>query len=494
MKTKMKTKMKMIKSIITLITTFYSVNSFSLMVNAEKLYMEGKKKGDINANAYIAEELYKSKYYFSSVVFAKEHLIEGKTFSPEFENLLEELVLKTGTMSFYGLEASILNKYSSPSLRFILGLRQFNYKKYDQAIKALKEVPNEHRFGPEARFMQGSALNLSDDFDGAREQYKKCVDLAAGFEDQSENKKLKRYFAIVRESCIIHQARLLFKERKYDESLKAYEEIPKTSYRWPYILMEKAWAAYHTGNFNRTLGLLVTYRSPLMTSYFFPEAEVLSSLSYFRLCLWGDSLKLIDQYYNVYRPHSDALKGILLQNKNSHTYFLKLLLSPIKEKEDMNPFVRNLMTQTRKKIKFSLDLVNYRKAQNELKYVQKLKSSEFTDKLNEAVSGALSWRTKHLNHYIKKQMFSFINDMHRFSYEMFNIKLEIMSLQRDLVYNNETLISGRSRGSHENVERTSNEHFYTFNGEFWADELGEYSFGLKSNCKRIDKKTAAVTQ
>ncbi len=482
------------KNLMIIFIALYTSQSYALMVKAEQMYIEGKKKKDKNANAYIAQELYKSKYHYSAVVFAKEHLIEGKEFTPEFENLIEELVLKTGTMSFYGLKANILKRYPSPSLRFILGLRQFNYKRYDESIAALKQVPDTHRFAPEARFMQGSALNLSNKFDEAKEQYLKCIDLAQNFEDQSENEKLKRYFAIVRESCVIHQARMLYKNRDFDGALKAYEAIPKTSYRWPYILMEKAWAAYQTGNYNRTLGLLVTYRSPLMTSYFFPEAEVLSSLSYFRLCLWNDSLKLIDQYYNVYRPHSDALKNILLRNKNSHTYFLKLLLAPIKEKEKLNPFVRNLMTQIRKKIKFSLDLVNYKKAQNELKYVKKLKRSEFTEKLDEAVTGALAWRTKHLNHYIKKQMFSFINDMHRFSYEMFNIKLEVMSLQRDLVYNNESLISDRSRGSHENIQRTSDEHFYTFNGEFWADELGEYSFGLKSNCKRIDKKQIAATK
>lgn len=477
--------------IIILIATLYASQTYALMIKAEKIYNVGKKRKDKNANAYIAQELYKSKYHFSAVVFAKEHLIEGKEFTPEFENLIEELVLKTGTMSFYGLKAKILNRYPSPSLKFILGLRQFNYKRYQKAISALKQVPDTHRFGPEARFMQGSALNLTNKFVQAKQQYLKCIDLAKNFEDQSDNQKLKRYFAIIRESCVIHQARMLYKNRDFDGALKAYDAIPKASYRWPYILLEKAWAAYQTGNYNRTLGLLVTYRSPLMTSYFFPEAEVLSSLSYFKLCLWGDSLKLIDQYYNVYRPHSDALKSIILKNKHSHTYFLRLLLAPIKEKEHLNPFVRNLMTQIRKRIKFSIDLVSYKKAQNELKFIRKLKKTSFSNKLNQAVTGAISWRTKHLNHYIKKQMFSFINDMHRFSYEMFNIKLEIMSLQRDLVYNNESLISERNRGSLKNVDRSSDEHFYTFNGEFWGDELGEYSFGLKSNCKRIDKKQMA---
>lgn len=472
------------KKIIVILTLILSTESFALVKKAAKLY---EKSNDPNKNAYIAQELYKSKYYFSSVVFAKEHLIEGKTFSKEFENILEELVLKTGTMSFYGLDDKILSRYPSPSLSFILGLRRFNYKRYKGAITALQRVPETHRFSPEAKFMMGSAYNLVNDFGNAVKTYDSCIAKAADLEGQSNNKKLKRYFAIIRESCIIHKARILFKERKYEDALAAYDAIPKTSYRWPYILMEKAWSAYHLGNYNRVLGILVTYRSPLMTSYFFPEAEVLSSLSYFKLCLWGDSLKLIEQYYNVYRPHADALKGILVQNKNSHTYFLKMLLKPIKEMEGMNPFVRNLMTQVRKRVKFSLDLVNFQKAQNELKYVQKLKDSPLKEKMEEAVNGSIAWRAKHLNHYIKKQMFGFINDMHKFSYEMFNIKLEISSLQRDLVYSNKQLISDRSRGSLENVTRTDKEHFFVFNGEFWGDELGEYSFGLKSNCKRVRK-------
>jgi hypothetical protein len=136
--------------------------------------------------------------------------------------------------------------------------------------------------------------------------------------------------------------------------------------------------------------------------------------------------------------------------------------------EGMNPFVRNLMTQVRKKVKFSVDLINYQKAKNELKHIRKLKKAPLTEKMESAVNGSISWRTKHLNHYIKKQMFGFINDMHKFSYEMFNIKLEIMSLKRDLVYDNKQLISDRSRGSLENVTRTSEEHFFVFNGEFWA--------------------------
>ena len=71
---------------------------------------------------------------------------------------------------------------------------------------------------------------------------------------------------------------------------------------------------------------------------------------------------------------------------------------------------------------------------------------------------------------------------------MFNLKLEIISRKKDLLYDNKKLISKRARGSLDNIQQAKSEFFYTFNGAFWADEIGDYSFGLRSKCKAIKKK------
>ena len=86
-------------------------------------------------------------------------------------------------------------------------------------------------------------------------------------------------------------------------------------------------------------------------------------------------------------------------------------------------------------------------------------------------------------------MFDFINQMNKFSRELLKLRLEIISKQKHLVYSNKSLVSDRGRGSSDNVNRKATEQFYDFFGEFWADELGSYSFGLKSNCKLVDKKS-----
>lgn len=448
-----------------------------------------------NKDLYIAQELYNQKLYFSMIPFVGDFIARTSEISPENERLIEEVILKTGTNALAGLSNANLSRHKSPSLALVLGLKLFDEKKYDQSIQALNTIQDGHRFAPEALMIKGSSYQLLNQFSKATDEYERCITIAQGLENKAKHPRLARYYAIVKESCMSHIARSHFKQKNYQASTKAYEEISKNSYLWPYLLLERAWSAYYQEDYNRTLGLLVTYRSPLLTSYFFPEAEVLTALAYHRLCLYGDAMKIIEQYHQVYKSRSDALRSILVQHKGSDTYFLQMMLSPIETQEKMNPFIRNLITQIRKKVKFSVDLVNYQSAREELerwKHLFETNKTPFVQNLARESQRSVQWRTVHLNHFIKQHMFSFINDIHRFSFELFNIQLEIMSNQRDLLYRNQTLISDRSRGSLDNVRRTQKQHFFDFTGEFWADELGDYSFGLQSNCDVVKRETASV--
>ena len=92
-----------------------------------------------------------------------------------------------------------------------------------------------------------------------------------------------------------------------------------------------------------------------------------------------------------------------------------------------------------------------------------------------------------INHYVKVSMYSFINEIHSLASEMFNLKLEILSKQRDLAYKNKAFSKDRKRGDFKNINREVHQEFWTFKNAFWADELGDYSFALSSTCstKRI---------
>lgn len=472
--------------LLPLLILFYAQNVEASAKEAYKAYTSNQTS---QRDKIIARELIDGGYYFSAIPFINTYLENHNEMDKALEDDIETLVLKTGTMAVLNIDEKRLEKFKTPSVALILGTRQFNKEKYADAYKTLEGIPENHIFTIEASLIRGTIKNLERKHIEAKRHYDQCISKAQTQESKSKGEKLKRYYNYLKETCIIRTARLNIEEKKYEEALATYEKIEKTSYKWPYILMDKAWASYYLNDFNRALGLTVTYKAPLLESYFFPEAEVLMALSYYNLCLWDDSMKVVDNFYDSYRPKALALKEILGKNRASHTYFLDLYYADTQTREDLNPFIRNLITQTRKQVKFNLDLASLKASKDELIKLKSLKhQNEFTKVLEQNLQATTAYISAKINYYIKKEIFTFINEIHKHSYSMFNLKLELLSKKREDVYSS-TLKNqnNRTRGSDHNINRKTDQYFYDFNGSFWADELGDYSFGLASNCKEQGK-------
>lgn len=468
------------------IALFVAADTSASAKGAYELYKKDKSK---TRDKKIAHELIEGSYYFSAIPYINTYLENNSEIDAELEADIETLVIKTGTMAVLNLDEKRLENFNIPSISLILGTRLFNKDQNAKAYEILSRIPETHQFSGEAALIKGTIRNLERKNIEALNLYQSCVKKSTVLESSAKGEKLKRYYNYLKETCIIRTARIKIEEKKYEDALLTYEQIDKRSYKWPYILMDQAWAHYYLKDYNRALGLTVTYKAPLLQSYFFPEAEVLMALSYYNLCLWDDSLKVVDHFYDVYQPKAQALKDILGKNKASHTYFLDLYYADTETRENLNPFIRNLITQTRKQVKFNLDLASLKAAKDELNLLKRLKNkNDFTQGLEDNLGSTIGFISAKINFYIKKEIFTFINEIHKHSFSMFNLKLELLSKKRDEIYNAKALAEApRARGSDANVNRKSNQYFFDFNGSFWADELGDYSFGLQSSCKDMTK-------
>lgn len=434
---------------------------------------------------YIAYQLYQNGYYFTALNYLKDYYRKHPKNDPEMAKLIGVLLVKAGTESLGDLSNKTLRGIDNPTVSIILARRYYYKKNYKKALYYLDKVPSTHRLAPDAFIMKGMIAHDKNDEYGSLDAYAECSKVTMTLKNKTTSKPLKRYYDILSQGCLINQARIYFKQKKYKKSLEFYSLIPKTSYHWPYIILEKAWNYYYLKDFNRVLGLLVTYKSPLMQSYFFPEAEMLKSLAYFKLCLWDDALKVIERYYAVYKVRSEKLHRILTGHKNSYTYFFDLVNTPIKKNEDKNMFIRNLVVMAKKKVKFNLDQFSYLNAKQEFYNLKKEPKGEMRSyALNHVREDAL-YRKAKINHYTKALFFDFLNDIYLFSQRLFTLKLEILSSQRHMLYKKQEF-EQRERGSLTEVQRESDEYIFGFDGEFWADELGDYSFGLKSRCHKIE--------
>ena len=276
------------------------------------------------------------------------------------------------------------------------------------------------------------------------------------------------------------------KEKKYKEALKYWNSIDKKSYIWPLTLIEKAWAYYYLKDYNRALGLLVTYKSPLLESYFIPEAEVLKALSYYRMCIYQDTDQVIKRFTEIYEPRSRKLKRILEKYRENDIYFFNLAVKSF-DKLPKDSFVRKLAISLFKNPRFERMLASYKAALNELKVIR---GSKLRNKAVENyIKKSAFFVRRSINDYIKRNFFNFINEMHAYSGELFKINLEIFRSKKNLVKKDVDVDkASRKRGSLKHVKREEDQYFWKFYGGFWADELGGYSFGLKNQCQTVDKE------
>jgi hypothetical protein len=143
------------------------------------------------------------------------------------------------------------------------------------------------------------------------------------------------------------------------------------------------------------------------------------------------------------------------------------------------------LARIKKQTRFSFDFNTIYKVRNEIKRIEKGERIQKQKKLLEHLSEILVNLEAKINYNVKNDIIHFLAEIPFVSQELFKLNLEIISRKKDLVYAGQKLISERVRGDYSNLKRSRFEYFWKFEGAFWADELGDYSLGLKSNCKIV---------
>ncbi len=250
-------------------------------------------------------------------------------------------------------------------------------------------------------------------------------------------------------------SRVLFAENRNYSSNYSYQNISKRSFIWPRILFEEAWNSFFLNDDNRTLGKLITYKSNFLKDYFYPESEILVALSFMKLCHWGDLKKHIDRVYSKYskdrkniilgnyiKKSIKTYKGIGLSNKLEEKIFKHLLKN--------YSYKKNLKIYFEGKKRYPKNKMNMIFRKSLIKFAERIFNKKLAevDLLFKALS---SIRVAYLGK-LKKNLYK---------------KIKGKRVLGDIGY----------------LKRNDRQYFWSFNGEFWADEIGDYVFALGSRCR-----------
>lgn len=470
------------KSCLLLFFLVLGMNAHASIQGARRIYQAGDK----SRYPQLAAELVQDKMYFSAIPFIKEYMAStNRVNDAALDKVLDELITQVGVKQFEVLPANILEKSNAPTIRYILARKAFRQGKFDQALKYLdRKIEDWHPVKPFALLLEGSAYSVSKREDKAAGVFRECIEVAESQIKKESNKDRIRQLNITRDYCVVGIPRSQFALAKFDLAYSSYLDLPKSSYIWPEILFEEAWNSFYQKDYNRTLGKLVTYKAPVFSYTFNPEIEVLKALSYMEMCLWDDSKKTVEDFYTYYETANIGYKKFIDSLGKDYRQYYLLVKDREEGKYRENKILSTALASIGKDPAY-LELYNsFNNGRDEIERLKGLPNDALKGALNENLRESLSLQRNLIGSYIRGQLQLYAAQVVRAFEDMSYIKLEVLSKRKTELYEDISMRGdGRARGNVAHLRRTDKQYFWTFNGEFWADELGDYVFSLKSECK-----------
>lgn len=171
------------------------------------------------------------------------------------------------------------------------------------------------------------------------------------------------------------------------------------------------------------------------------------------------------------------------------TQLKEFLGTDLEEIEKKNPFLRHLLVKLVRGQNFKRLEKELLGLSQEIRRIDDWPASEMKDHFLLALKQMRDFREQEMMIQLQSAMVDLINRTNHYSQILFNLKLEILSRNRDLVYKGQSLVSDRARGNFDKAIVRNYHNFYPVHGEFWADEFGDYNFGLENNCEVVKTET-----
>lgn len=290
--------------------------------------------------------------------------------------------------------------------------------------------------------------------------------------------------------CVAGEARSLYELGDFSAAERAYERVSRQSIVWTDILFEQGWNAYRRAEYNRTLGRLVSYKSPALSFVYNPEIDTLRAQSYLALCLYDDANDEVNDFNSRYSALSEEIKKLLLKGGSSLGTFYdqgkEAALAPLASNRPlhkvMNRFVRSAAFQDwmRSERELSIELGNIRQFSAGTQNLEP-GSATFADFLRKVLDFRLKAIREMGGAFVRNSLLDHHERLIAQFEKMAFIKLEMLSRFKERLMSRKSVPVERERGNVVPIRR-DDQFYWSFNGEFWNDELGDYVFGLESEC------------
>jgi hypothetical protein len=255
-------------------------------------------------------------------------------------------------------------------------------------------------------------------------------------------------------------ARLYYEIGRFEEADFLYRQIDMNIIEQAGNLLERAWVHYRMGNPERAMGLLYSFEAPSFENSFTPEFYILKSFIYKDVCHYGKAMSVLTQFDHRY---GEAISRVYdRKDARENEGLLLVILNKPRIKRIWN-FLSLLEAEQR----LAAEKITDEGFSAYLAGLYRLKQDEYERRLRQAVEGVYE--------AMANELLQFEEEAHLMEYE---IGLDMYQRVSEFHYAED--------GQSEETSKTG-VAVYEFQGEFWNDELDQYSVSLPDKCQDAEE-------
>jgi hypothetical protein len=247
---------------------------------------------------------------------------------------------------------------------------------------------------------------------------------------------------------------------------RLYREIEAPELTLADVILEESWAKYRQADYEKAMGLLVAFSAPAFQRLFKPEQYLLRALIYMQYCHYKAAHDALGSFRDRYGDILECIRqrGDLTENPQA-----KEILRGLPAVQRVDAYLQEL-----KRENDSLGVLNLSEV-----FVDQVRPIYALKTLQAERRRGKIWERE--VERLKRTLFDYQEQANLLAYES---GMHQYKKVKEMYY--EKAVGGKGRAEAV-IPKFSKNTYFAFKGEFWSDELDDYTFFFEDYCEMPEK-------
>lgn len=364
-------------------------------------------------------------------------------------------------------------------MAFLLGQHFYNVGELERSLRYLGFVTDVSTYYPKALFLAGITHVRLYQAEPALGRFVRLRQIA----DRSRDDEVE----LLGELATLSMARTYYSAGDYDRSVEFYSQIEQGSAYWLDAMYESSWAHFQRDRYNRALGNLHSLNSPFFNDQYYPEAPVLQAVIFFMNCRFAQVRATLDEFTYVYQPIREELQAVIGRMTSNADYYQ--FLQRVADDEDgaFDPKLQTIVNATLgdRTIRNAVEFVN--ELDREIAFLATADpgwaNSDLAQYLQREIATTRELSISDAGGLVRNRLTAIRDELLTREREGSAILVETDLAEANAISSDLRSEMFRGAADGQRREATSEEMRWTFQGEYWKDELGFYYYAITSVCR-----------